>query len=364
MRPFARRAFLSALACLLLPLAGCDYFDKLRELHELQTTHQQTLASLDEQARTGQGLQAALAKLRSDDQLRFTQQDNELARARDREQAATRQCQAAAQQYEAALAEAARREQALSKQLTDATAAAQKAEADARRREQAILDQAAADHATVQTLEERRSAVEKLLRDRDELARVKDQKIAALEEARDALKASYDELSRRVGKTPAAPATDALPPRLLERLRAWVQVVPGLAELPPGGNVVCLSADLTFGPGTDDIVDPAATALSALGAILRSPEAEPYALYIVGHTDDTPIRKPEMLVRHPDNWYLSVHRALLVKRALVRAGLDETRVGVVGFGPVRPLAASAAPAKGTAANRRVELWLLPRGRFL
>jgi chemotaxis protein MotB len=206
------------------------------------------------------------------------------------------------------------------------------------------------------------------LRERDDLAKVKDQKIAVLEEARDALKASYDELARRVGKMPAARERDVpaepLPPRLTQRLRAWIEIVPGLAELPPPGNVVRLSADLTFRPGTDDIVDPAATALSALASILKSPEAEPYALYIVGHTDDAPIRKPEMLVRHPDNWYLSVHRAMLVKRALVRAGLDETRVGVVGFGPVRPLAASAAPAKGTAANRRVELWLLPRGRFL
>ena len=105
-------------------------------------------------------------------------------------------------------------------------------------------------------------------------------------------------------------------------------------------------------------------ALAALAAILKCPDAESYTLFVVGHTDDTPIRKPEMLTRHPDNWYLSVHRALLVKRALVRAGLDDARLAVAGFGPARPLDPAAVPGRGAAANRRVEVWLLPRGRCL
>ncbi len=43
-------------------------------------------------------------------------------------------------------------------------------------------------------------------------------------------------------------------------------------------------------------------------------------------------------------------------------GLDA--VGVLGFGEFHPAAPNAAGNKGNAANRRVELWILPGARLL
>ena len=53
-----------------------------------------------------------------------------------------------------------------------------------------------------------------------------------------------------------------------------------------------------------------------------------------------------------------------VEKVLTDAGVDSARVAVMGFGQYQPIEPNAAGNKGNAANRRVEIWLVPKGQFV
>lgn len=119
-------------------------------------------------------------------------------------------------------------------------------------------------------------------------------------------------------------------------------------------------SDLTFASGSDQVQSSAMDSLKTLASVLSSNAASKYDVKIVGHTDD---EKPGANTQrnHPTNMHLSAHRAIAVRRALGDAGLDWTRMSVTGWGEHRPIVANN-PGKGTAANRRVEIFLVPSTR--
>ncbi|MEZ6165289.1 MAG: OmpA family protein [Phycisphaerales bacterium] len=119
-------------------------------------------------------------------------------------------------------------------------------------------------------------------------------------------------------------------------------------------------SDLTFASGSDQVQPSAMDSLKTLASVLSSNTASKYDLRIVGHTDD---EKPGANTRrnHPTNVHLSAHRAISVRKALGDAGLDWSRMSVTGWGEYRPIVANN-PGKGTAANRRVEIYLVPSTR--
>lgn len=119
-------------------------------------------------------------------------------------------------------------------------------------------------------------------------------------------------------------------------------------------------SDLTFASGSDQVQPSAMDSLKTLASVLSSNAASKYDLRIVGHTDD---EKPGANTRrnHPTNVHLSAHRAISVRKALGDAGLDWSRMSVTGWGEYRPIVANN-PGKGTAANRRVEIYLVPSTR--
>jgi outer membrane protein OmpA-like peptidoglycan-associated protein len=69
-----------------------------------------------------------------------------------------------------------------------------------------------------------------------------------------------------------------------------------------------------------------------------------------GHTDSTGDDRY--------NLQLSQERALSVAQYLNAQGIDQRRFSVIGYGESRPIASNAS-ADGRAANRRVELYLMP-----
>lgn len=71
---------------------------------------------------------------------------------------------------------------------------------------------------------------------------------------------------------------------------------------------------------------------------------------IHGHTDDLPINNR----RYPSNWELSADRATQVAKALVRFGIDPTRLSTKGFGEYHPIHPNDSDAHRFK-NRRVEL---------
>ncbi len=119
-------------------------------------------------------------------------------------------------------------------------------------------------------------------------------------------------------------------------------------------------SDLTFASGSDQVQSSALESLKTLASVLSNNAASKYDVEIVGHTDD---EKPGANTRrnHPTNMHLAAHRAISVRRALGDAGLDWSRMSVMGWGEHRPIIANN-PGKGTPANRRVEIYLVPSTR--
>jgi len=155
-----------------------------------------------------------------------------------------------------------------------------------------------------------------------------------------------------------------LPYRVDRALRRFAKDNPDVLEYLPKYGMVKMKSDMTFPSGSDAVQSGANTALGKLVTILKDPEAEKLGVFIAGHTDDVPIGKPATRAKHENNWYLSVHRAIGVQKALKAAGLSSKRIAVMGFGEHRPIAPNLPNKKGNRLNRRVEIWILPGGRFV
>ncbi|TWT45756.1 Outer membrane porin F precursor [Phycisphaerae bacterium RAS1] len=178
-------------------------------------------------------------------------------------------------------------------------------------------------------------------------------RIAALTQARDQLAALIEkrgagEMARpAIGASPLPTATDEALQTLAGRHagRLWY-------DRPRGG--VSVGSDRLFDPGSDVVQAEALALLAELAGVCAAAPADEFDIVVVGHTDDSAITKPESLAKHPSNWHLSVHRAIAVKDALVKAGVPAARVGVMGYGELRPVGKERGP------NRRVEVFLAPR----
>ncbi len=148
-----------------------------------------------------------------------------------------------------------------------------------------------------------------------------------------------------------------LPEELDQALLQLAESNPGLMTYDPELGMVKFRSDLTFDLGSVAIKPAAAAGLTRLAQILNSEIASKYEVRIVGHTDNVPIRQANTLKQHSTNWHLSVHRSISVMNALGKAAVPETRMGVAGYGPHRPVATNAK--RGNELNRRVELYLVP-----
>jgi chemotaxis protein MotB len=97
--------------------------------------------------------------------------------------------------------------------------------------------------------------------------------------------------------------------------------------------------------------------LTRLGGILKG--VEDRQIQISGHTDDSPITLPDIKAKFATNWELSTARAVNVVRFLSeKAQVKPGRLLAAGYGQYRPIGPNATP-KGRAANRRIEILLLP-----
>jgi len=177
-----------------------------------------------------------------------------------------------------------------------------------------------------------------------------------LQDKYETLYAEYDALLRDREKP--------LPEEVNLELQQLAESHPDLIAFSPQHGMVKLAADLTFPKGSREVNPEGVQALQRLARIVNSPNASGFHIYVAGHTDDIPIVREETKRRHPNNWYLSAHRAVEVEKVLTDAGMDPHRIAVMGFGEYHPIAANAPNHGGNAANRRVELWLVPPGQFL
>jgi chemotaxis protein MotB len=200
----------------------------------------------------------------------------------------------------------------------------------------------------------------------------KQEEVDLLAAAKADLKQRFDELSRRYAellqgpKPPefGPPVIRVLPAQVDKALQGFAQANPELVEYQAKYGMIKLKSDLTFEPGSDYVQAKAQAALAKFAEILNAAEAAKFNVFIAGHTDDIPIAKPETKRRHPNNWYLSVHRAVAVQEVLLKSGVAPARTCAMGFGEYHPIAPNAPGKKGNKLNRRVEVWIVPPDRFL
>ncbi|MEO6800624.1 MAG: flagellar motor protein MotD [Rhodanobacter sp.] len=106
-----------------------------------------------------------------------------------------------------------------------------------------------------------------------------------------------------------------------------------------------IRTDILFPSGVAQLSSSADAVLENLATILAP---FPNPLRVEGFTDNVPISTPQ----YPSNWELSAARAASVARLFAMSGVAPDRLGIVGWGEVRPLVANAT-ADGRNQNRRV-----------
>ena len=175
------------------------------------------------------------------------------------------------------------------------------------------------------------------------------QKIAALEEE----KKNLIEAMQKLGVT-------QLPAELNSMLEDWAKGS-DLVSFDSARGIVKFKSDLLFEKGSDEVAPSAMEAVKALCGILNTEQAKAFDIIIAGHTDDLRISQPETKAKHPSNWYLSAHRAIAVLDAMTANGLVPERASVRGFGEFRPIVPNELNKKGNPQNRRVEIYIVPKG---
>ncbi|HEU4670869.1 MAG TPA: flagellar motor protein MotD [Dyella sp.] len=106
-----------------------------------------------------------------------------------------------------------------------------------------------------------------------------------------------------------------------------------------------IRTDILFPSGVARIAPQAQSVLDSLGGILAP---FPNPLRIEGYTDNKPISTPQF----PSNWELSAARAASVARLFADHGVALNRLGIMGWGEVRPVADNGTE-EGRNRNRRV-----------
>ena len=182
------------------------------------------------------------------------------------------------------------------------------------------------------------------------------QKIAALEEDIAKKKELIESMQQRLLLGGAA-----LPVELSTLLEDFARQRPDLVTYDANRGIVKFKSDLLFELGSDRVTASAAEAVKALCGILNSEEGKEFDIIVAGHTDDVRIAKAATRAQHPTNWHLSVHRALAVLKVMEDSNVVSTRLSARGFGEYRPLAENLPGKKGNAQNRRVEIYIVPKG---
>ena len=122
-------------------------------------------------------------------------------------------------------------------------------------------------------------------------------------------------------------------------------------KIADGRMVLALPTDVLFGSGSAKLSDDGTIAIKEVTSVLVTLSKRRFQ--VEGHTDNVPIKT----ARFPSNWELASVRAINVVKTMIEAGLPGDRVSAASYGEFRPVAKNEA--KGTAANRRIEIVLVP-----
>ncbi|MDP6635868.1 MAG: OmpA family protein [Phycisphaerae bacterium] len=203
----------------------------------------------------------------------------------------------------------------------------------------------------------------------DRQIKIEKEHVALLKKARQDLQGRFEKLATQFGellKSHPLPRLFVVPTDVHRALSAFESANPGLVEYKPSLGMVRLKSDLIFELGTTTLNPSATKAIAALVTILNAKGVATFNVYVAVHTDNIPISRPSTKRRHPDNWYLTAHRAISIRKVLEKSGLNPNRTCVMGFGEHQPLVpnrtSEGGRKRGQRLNRRVEIWVVPPGQ--
>ena len=177
--------------------------------------------------------------------------------------------------------------------------------------------------------------------------------LADAQASRTELQAEIDrlrDLLERAGTTP-------IPVELADELEKLAEANPDLMSYDSATGAIQFRSDVTFALGKADVRSAAVPIINKLAGVLSAPVAAEYEVRVAGHTDDVPMKNAMNRQQYGDNWGLSTARAVAVMKAFAAAGIPEPRMSVAGYGEHRPVEPNGE--KGSARNRRVEIYLVP-----
>jgi chemotaxis protein MotB len=123
----------------------------------------------------------------------------------------------------------------------------------------------------------------------------------------------------------------------------------------PGGAMLAIEGTVLFDSGKAHLKSGGAKILDGVAKTILSKYAG-YDVYVVGHTDNEPIKKSGW----KDNYELSTERALTVLRHLRSQGVGRD-ICACGWGEDRPTADNKSKATKQP-NRRVEIFVMQKGK--
>jgi len=124
-------------------------------------------------------------------------------------------------------------------------------------------------------------------------------------------------------------------------------------KLVDGRIVIVLSTDVLFGVGRADLSASGEQELAAVAEACA--ELKDMRYQVEGHTDNVPIGPG---IEFGDNWELGSGRAIAVVSLMISKGVEPSRVSAASFADSKPVKSNDT-AEGRAANRRIEIILVP-----
>lgn len=211
-----------------------------------------------------------------------------------------------------------------------------------------------------ENLRTRLESSERELRTKGDLVTNLQRENELLDDMRKIARAEFETIAQAQSLSSIEIAGPRLPQQLHDFLKQFASDHPTSVVYDAARGNVKWKSDLLFALGSDTVKETSKEPLRLFTEILKSPAADGFEAIIVGHTDDSPIVRAQTKAKHPTNWHLSAHRAIAVAQIIRKNGFSPQRIGVMGFGEYRPIADGSTPA-GDSQNRRVEIYILPKG---
>ncbi len=225
---------------------------------------------------------------------------------------------------------------------------------------EALLQEMTDVRAANDSLRSRASSLERELETRAELLANLRKENELLDNLREKTQTALDDMANNQTLGDIAIMGPKLPAQLDSALKEFADAHPTAVVYDPARGTVKWKADLLFALGSDVVKQTSMEALKGFAEVIMSPAASGFEVIVAGHTDNRPIVRPETKTKHPTNWHLSAHRAISVAFVLANYGYPNERISVMGLGEYRPIADNTTES-GASQNRRVEIYLVPRG---